>query len=133
MCDASIKSRVDLIIKYEALPISTRRELFEAFIRRSQPTCESEVLGDRFLERLAAGELNGREIKNVVRMAQALALTANKRLGRKHLDVALNVMKKANDDLIDDEDESRYASQSEGEGQDDFDEHTQRRKRRRMR
>ena len=75
--------------------------------------------------------MNGREIKNVVRMAQALALTAKIRMGKHHLEIAADVMKRSNSDLTK-EDDRLHNSQSEGEGQDEFLSFAQGPKRRRL-
>ena len=146
-CDPAIKARIDLVIKYETLSISVRRDLFEAFIRRSCPTYDPEVLDDGFLEQLAGAELNGREIKNVVRMAQALALTAKSRMGKGHLKTASDVMTKSTADLAHVEKEGRYDSMEfakeskrrlhsdseiEDEEEDEFSDYTPGPKRRRL-
>jgi hypothetical protein len=44
------------------------------------------------LEQLAAKELNGRQIKNVVRIAQALAVKEGQGMKKRHVDQALDAM-----------------------------------------
>lgn len=45
------------------------------------------------LDQLSIAELNGRQIKNIVRTAQALALSDGDAVGLRHIDMALTAMK----------------------------------------
>lgn len=90
--DPAIKSRIHLAIKYQALTLSSRRDLWKVFISRA---CSHHLVGwldDDCLDRLAREELNGRQIKNAVRTAQALALSDGCELDVKHIDQSLTAM-----------------------------------------
>lgn len=63
------------------------------------------------LDSLAAEELNGRQIKNIVRTAHALAVSSNNQLGHCHINKALNAMKIFEADFA--EDAAERAMESE--------------------
>jgi len=60
---------------------------------------------------LAAEELNGRQIKNIVRTAHALAVSSNTQLGHHHINKALNAMKMFEADFAEEAAESARESE----------------------
>jgi hypothetical protein len=58
-----------------------------------------EIVSKEQLENLARRNCNGRQIKNVVRTAQALAGTMNEALSMKHLEFVLGVTEDFEHDL----------------------------------
>lgn len=66
------------------------------------------------LDTLAAEELNGRQIKNTVRTAHALAVSAGTELNVKHIRTALKAMKAFDIDLAEEgEEEQNRVAESE--------------------
>jgi hypothetical protein len=78
--DIAFQSRVTLAIKYNSLTTLLRRQIWINFIERLGSV--EKVAQDQLLERLddiQEWELNGRQIRNVLTMAQSLAY-AEKRI-----------------------------------------------------
>lgn len=90
--DPAIKSRIHLAIKYHALTGESRRNLWRVFVARACSGTTPEWLNEACLDRLAADAINGRQIKNTVRTAQALAISDECELMEKHLMQSLNAM-----------------------------------------
>ena len=91
--DTAFKSRIHLAIKYDPLSFETRRDLWQSFIKSTSQSIRPNWLDDAALNELASKDLNGRQIKNIVRTAHALAVSAGESLRMTHLDVPLNAMK----------------------------------------
>lgn len=71
--DSAFKSRIHLAISYPPLPTDSKKQLWQSLIARA---CNEKVprwVNSRFLNQAAASDVNGREIKNIVRMAHGLA------------------------------------------------------------
>ena len=90
--DPAIKSRIHLAIKYHALTTESRRDLWRVFITSACSGASPEWLTDECLARLAMDALNGRQIKNTVRTAQALAVSEECELKEKHIEKSLDAM-----------------------------------------
>ncbi|KAJ9652347.1 hypothetical protein H2198_008386 [Neophaeococcomyces mojaviensis] len=88
--DPAFKSRVHLALKYHALTAAARKELWKTFISRTSKT--APVFDDEALERLAAVDVNGRQIKNAVRTANALARDEGRTLCEEHLQSVLETI-----------------------------------------
>lgn len=79
--DSAFKSRIHLAIKYPFLSQDSRRKLWQTFLEEAvtqshlgkRTNSEPELMTDENLNQLAEHELNGREIKNIVRTAYVLA------------------------------------------------------------
>lgn len=90
--DRAFKSRIHLTIQYPKLDRNGRQTLWNTFI--SKTTLNSGVTDmEGFLDSLASEDLNGRQIKNVVRIALAMASQEGEPLGQRHFEVALDAMK----------------------------------------
>ena len=72
--------------------MKSRRDLWQVFISRACSQRALEWLDDDCLDHLASEELNGRQIKNAVRTAQALALSDDCELKVEHIDQSLTAM-----------------------------------------
>lgn len=83
--DPAFKSRIHLAIAYPPLSNVSRRELWTASIVRSNADRAPEWLNERFLQILARKKVNGREIRNIVRMGHSLAQSAKRDLCRDDL------------------------------------------------
>lgn len=97
MFDPAFKSRVHLALKYNALTATARKELFVNFIKRTSKT--APVFDDETLNRLAAVDINGRQIKNAVRTASALARDEKVPLNEKHIEMVLETISEFEQDL----------------------------------
>jgi hypothetical protein len=91
--DPAFKSRIHLAVKYHDLAPESRRDLWKIFITSASSVTTPEWLDDEVLDRLAAVDINGRQIKNTVRTAQALAISEGCPLGEKHIDMSLTAMR----------------------------------------
>lgn len=100
--DPAFKSRVHLALKYHALTVKARKDLWTIFIGRTSKDAPS--FSNETLERLAAVDINGRQIKNAVRTASALARSEGKPLTEVHLQSVLETIAEFERDL-DGEDE----------------------------
>jgi len=96
--DEAFRSRISVAIQYRDLDESARRTVWENFFKVADVKILSHIPDDEApvsyvtkeqLDRLASKTLNGREIKNAMRTAQALANSSGKRLG---YDLLLNVL-----------------------------------------
>jgi SpoVK/Ycf46/Vps4 family AAA+-type ATPase len=100
--DPAFKSRIHLAIKYHALSPKSRRDLWKVFITSASSDITPEWLNNEVLDRFAAERINGRQIKNTVRTAQALAVSENCPLGVKHIDMSLTAMSMFETDFAED-------------------------------
>lgn len=95
--DEAFKSRISVAIQYRDLDESARRTVWENFLKLADVKIVSYIVDDEDLayvtteqlDRLASKALNGWEIKNTMRTAQALASSSGKRLG---YDLLINVL-----------------------------------------
>jgi ATPase family associated with various cellular activities (AAA) len=69
--DAAFQSRIHVSIEYPELAVGSRRQIWTGLIKTSSV---SHKLGDVDFDELAQLPLNGRQIKNILRSAQLLAL-----------------------------------------------------------
>jgi hypothetical protein len=90
--DPAFKSRIHLAVKYHTLSPKSRRDLWKVFITSASSGITPEWLNDEVLDRLATEKINGRQIKNTARTAQALAVSDSCPLGIKHIDMSLTAM-----------------------------------------
>ncbi|KAF4624987.1 hypothetical protein G7Y89_g13185 [Cudoniella acicularis] len=79
--DAAFKSRIHLSLTYPPLDAKARSGLWETFILKSTKQQRPRWLDVKFLKKISKEDVNGREIKNIVRVAHALAVK-DKRLVR---------------------------------------------------
>ena len=73
--DHAFQSRVDLFLPYHDLSPEARRQVWENFIQRAGR--DAFELDDAALDKLAELNLNGREIKNLIKSAQLLSAKSN--------------------------------------------------------
>jgi SpoVK/Ycf46/Vps4 family AAA+-type ATPase len=95
--DAAFESRIDLILPYDDLDEATRRHIWTNFVN----TLDSGVheLCDADFGELSQQELNGREIKSVMKTALMLADSEGEKLQMEHLRTVLGVRQRAADYL----------------------------------
>lgn len=90
--DAAFKSRIHVAIKYRALSASTRCDVWKTFARKASPNSAIQWMDEQFLHTLSAKDLNGRHIKNIMRTANALAVSSNETIGQKHVESAMAIL-----------------------------------------
>ncbi|KAL8827533.1 MAG: hypothetical protein Q9170_006975, partial [Blastenia crenularia] len=88
--DTAFQSRIHISMAYEDLSYSSRRRVWNDFIEAGQ----NWGLPEEDLDRLAVYEMNGREIKNVVKTAQLLARRKYQSLGVEHIMSVLAIEKR---------------------------------------
>ncbi|KAK8121180.1 hypothetical protein PG999_005300, partial [Apiospora kogelbergensis] len=79
--DDAFKSRIHVPLQFRPLPVESRRAIWRQFCGR----VDARLDGDD-LARLAGLELNGRQIKNIVKTANSLASFKGQKLGISHLE-----------------------------------------------
>jgi hypothetical protein len=97
--DAAFKSRIHLAIKYPALSFDSRRDLWITFITSGHTHPFPEWWNDAFLNTLAAEPLNGRQIKNIVRTAYALAMAEESNIRPQDIEISLQSIKDFEEDF----------------------------------
>jgi AAA+ superfamily predicted ATPase len=89
--DPAFKSRIHLTLKYHRLSAKDRRDLWRTFILAGSQ--DNQVASDdELLDEVSSHDLNGREIRNIVRTAYAIALSKGSKLTAQHLRTTLKVM-----------------------------------------
>ncbi|KAI0535672.1 P-loop containing nucleoside triphosphate hydrolase protein [Xylaria digitata] len=78
--DSAFQSRIHLSIAYPPLSRNSRGELWRAWITRANSNSEPDWLTESCLNELANRDLNGREIKNAMKIAHALACSEKRHI-----------------------------------------------------
>jgi SpoVK/Ycf46/Vps4 family AAA+-type ATPase len=98
--DAAFESRIHLTLNYSELDKPSRKHIWTTFLDLDRKSAEKGEDGnagcgftDAELEKLSRERLNGRQIKNVVKMAGLLAESAKEGLGMRHLETVLRLRK----------------------------------------
>jgi len=91
--DRAFKSRIHLAIHYPKLPKETRKSLWRTFLGRASPESAAAMIYNDELDDFAQEDLNGRQIRNVVRTAHALAISDGSMIAVEHVQMALGAMK----------------------------------------
>lgn len=99
--DDAFQSRIHVALRYGDLTTKAKRSVWSMFIDlcRKQKGCEVAAFGDEDLDALSRHQLNGRQIKNIVRTAQALALNEDAVLGLAHVRRVMEVAESFERDL----------------------------------
>lgn len=87
--DPAFESRIHLSLSYPELTQALRHKIWKNFIRTMKVDTSQVTDGD--LERFAALDMNGRQIKNTVKMAGLLATKANHSLTAEHVGMMLAI------------------------------------------
>lgn len=88
--DPAFESRIHVALAYQDLDTTSRRLIWAQFIERTDNT--EEFTGAQ-LDKLAQVDLNGRQIKNMLKTAGLLAWSQQSKLGFQHVQVVLNLRK----------------------------------------
>lgn len=86
--DPAFQSRIHLTIAYDELSAPSRRRIWHNFVTEMKYRND---FAPRDLDALAKLDLNGRQIKNVIKSAQLVAFSKKEALGKKHVDVILAI------------------------------------------
>ncbi|CAZ80006.1 unnamed protein product [Tuber melanosporum] len=100
--DDAFQSRIHVALRYNELTFKAKVKIWKMFlemVRVKYGEDAPEVLSQEEIEWLAKKHLNGRQIKNSVRTAQALANNKKERLQMKHIRTVLNVAEGFENDL----------------------------------
>jgi len=99
--DPAFQSRIHVALRYGELTGPAKKSVWKTFLEKVKAIdgVETENFDNDDYERLARRNLNGRQIKNAVRTAQALALNENKPLSMEHIIKVLDVAETFERDL----------------------------------
>ncbi|CCL99901.1 uncharacterized protein FIBRA_01926 [Fibroporia radiculosa] len=90
--DEAFQSRIHVSLRYHDLNSDARRQIWIAFLRKVNGDLKDGGLSKEDLRDLGEKKINGRQIKNVVKTAAALAAGQQETLGYKHLMQVLELM-----------------------------------------
>ncbi|KAA8646912.1 ATP-binding protein [Aspergillus tanneri] len=99
--DDAFQSRIHVALRYGDLPTKAKRSVWMMFLERVQAMegVKTAQFTDKDYDALARHNLNGRQIKNSVRTAQALAVNENTALSMEHIKRVLEVAETFDHDL----------------------------------
>ncbi|KAK8223114.1 hypothetical protein HDK90DRAFT_515460 [Phyllosticta capitalensis] len=91
--DDAFQSRIHMGLRYEDLGHHAKREIWKMFLNkvRDMEGMEMDEFAADDFNALARKEMNGRQIKNAVRTAQALAVNEHSKLSMQHIKRVLDV------------------------------------------
>lgn len=95
--DDAFKSRIHVPLRYSSLSLSSRRSIWHSFCERVPGGVS---IDDGGLDRLAEHELNGRQIKNVVKTAESLAAFEGVKLDVEMLEQVTMIQAQFEKDLL---------------------------------
>ncbi|OTB03848.1 hypothetical protein M426DRAFT_73749 [Hypoxylon sp. CI-4A] len=99
--DDAFQSRIHIALRYDDLDMKAKRAIFKIFIERARAVAGIDLMpfDEDDYTSLARHSLNGRQIKNTVGTAQALAVNKNEPLSMHHIREVLNVQQNFERDL----------------------------------
>jgi AAA+ superfamily predicted ATPase len=86
--DPAFASRIHIPLNYKELSIASRRTVWRSFLDNAP---QEHVISREELEDLARLNMNGRQIKNVLKVARFGALSKDAKLSRQHIMETLEV------------------------------------------
>ncbi|KAK1976612.1 ATPase [Colletotrichum cereale] len=91
--DDAFQSRIHIALRYESLNQKAKKSIFKIFVERVRvlEKVDLKPFSDEDYDNLAKHDLNGRQIKNTVRTAQALAVNKGEPLSMEHIRQVLDV------------------------------------------
>ncbi|KAK2001937.1 hypothetical protein LX36DRAFT_678660 [Colletotrichum falcatum] len=91
--DDAFQSRIHIALRYESLNQKAKKTIFKIFVERVRvlEKVDLKPFSDEDFDNLAKHDLNGRQIKNTVRTAQALAVNKGEPLSMEHIRQVLDV------------------------------------------
>lgn len=99
--DEAFQSRIHVALRYGELTTKAKKTVWKMFLDmcRESQACEVGDFSESDLDALSRHSLNGRQIKNVVRTAQALALHEKIKMDLNHIKKVLDVAETFDKDL----------------------------------
>ncbi|KAF2101519.1 hypothetical protein NA57DRAFT_34333 [Rhizodiscina lignyota] len=99
--DEAFQSRIHVALKYEELGHKAKKEIWKTFLDKVKEMegTDKTSFSERDFEQLARNNLNGRQIKNAVRTAQALAVNERQKLSMEHIERVLAVAESFDRDM----------------------------------
>lgn len=99
--DDAFQSRIHVALRYGELDFNAKKSVWKMFIDKIKAVPDAKVgkFDEHDLDRLARRSLNGRQIKNAARAAQALAVDEDKPLSMAHVEEVLRVAQSFEQDL----------------------------------
>ena len=99
--DDAFQSRIHVALRYGELTHKAKKAVWKMFLDlvKKVEGMEVEELTDRDLDILSRNQLNGRQIKNLVRTAQSLALNEHEKLTLSHIRRVIDVAETFDRDL----------------------------------
>lgn len=91
--DSAFKSRIHLSLTYPNLSVEARSKIWETFILKGTSQQRPHWLDAKFLQTIASEDINGREIKNMVRVAHALAVNDKRSMSKEDILQGLQYLK----------------------------------------
>ncbi|KAF2663288.1 hypothetical protein BT63DRAFT_380228 [Microthyrium microscopicum] len=91
--DSAFKSRIHLSIAYPKLDMNSRRKLWTSFVVAGSDGQCPTWMNEGFLDLVSEVEINGRQIRNIVRIAKSLAVKKKRGLIPKDLYSGLDALK----------------------------------------
>jgi hypothetical protein len=88
--DTAFESRIHLTIHYPPLDIPSRLHVWKTFVQMGDLETR---LSDKDLKTLAKIEVNGRQIKNIIKTARLLSKQEKAPLAMEHVEMVLKVKK----------------------------------------
>ncbi|RDW71005.1 hypothetical protein BP6252_07568 [Coleophoma cylindrospora] len=89
--DAAFQSRIHLTLNYPGLDFPSRLLVWKNFVRNEKEGVYVSDMSDADLEKMAEIELNGREIKNIIKTARLLATRKGTPLSMEHVQTVWRV------------------------------------------
>jgi SpoVK/Ycf46/Vps4 family AAA+-type ATPase len=86
--DDAFKSRIHVPLKYNDLTVSSRKQIWKNFLQKGG---NDVALTEKEYESLAQSDINGRQIKNVIRTAKSLAQFHGEKLDLKKLEQVVQI------------------------------------------
>ncbi|KAI9762033.1 MAG: hypothetical protein M4579_000669 [Chaenotheca gracillima] len=99
--DDAFQSRIHVALRYGELNTKAKKTVWKMFLERvrAKESVETAVFKEADFDALARNNLNGRQIKNCVRTAQALAVNNAEKLSMEHIKRVLDVAESFDHDL----------------------------------
>jgi hypothetical protein len=88
--DAAFESRIHLTIHYPALDAASRLHIWKTFVRTGN---SDSRLTEKDLETLAKNEINGRQIKNIIKTSRLLSKQQKVPLAMEQIEMVLRIRK----------------------------------------
>ncbi|KAI0378864.1 hypothetical protein F5Y04DRAFT_141965 [Hypomontagnella monticulosa] len=99
--DDAFQSRIHIALRYDDLDTKAKKAIFKIFIERARAVAGIDTMpfDEDDYTSLARHNLNGRQIKNTIGTAQALAVNKGEPLSMRHIREVLNVQQNFEQDL----------------------------------